>query len=134
MSSFSSYIEDLIYRWMLRATNMPSAPTNIYLALFTSDPQDNGSGNEVSGGNYARELIAFDTPTSIVGTGTSGSNSSNIIFTTATADWGSITHGALFDALSGGNLLSYWPWAVAKLIQTGDTYTVAAGDITALIR
>ena len=38
-----------------------------YLALFLTDPTASGTGTEVSGGGYARKIIAFGTPTLVSG-------------------------------------------------------------------
>ncbi len=133
MSAFSSYVEGAIADWY-DGTTMPAAPGTLYLALFTSDPQDDGSGAEVSGGSYARETLTLTVGTPVVGTGTTISNSANIVFTTATATWGNITHWGVFDAVSGGNLLLHGAWNVAKLIESSDTFAVSSGDWATVIR
>ena len=47
MSKFSDYLEGKIIETTLRGAAMP-APSNIYIALFTSDPSDaNTTANEV---------------------------------------------------------------------------------------
>lgn len=133
MSAFSSYVEDAIADW-LDGTAMPAAPGTLYLALFTSDPQDDGSGTEVSGGSYARQTMAITVGAPVVGTGTTISNTGNVVFPTATATWGNITHFGVFDAVSGGNLLLHGAWATAKLIDSSDTFAVSAGDLSVVIR
>jgi len=82
------------------------APANYYVALSTADPLGDGSGlAEPSGNSYARvetdaadweEVTAFETH-----------NVSLLAFSAATGSWGTITHFAVFDAASGGNLLFY---------------------------
>jgi len=135
MSNFSAYVEQSIYDWMVLNTAMPATTANIYLGLSTADPVDDASGlAEPVGGGYAREIAAFGARGSVNGTGTSGSNSGIITFTTATGSWGAITHGALFDAISGGNMLAFWQWTVPKTIGVGDTFIVAIGDLELLIR
>ena len=51
-------------------------PSNVYVALFTTDPTDAGSGTEVSGNGYARQSATFSSAS-----GGSTSNSSAIEFT-----------------------------------------------------
>lgn len=135
MSAFSSYTEVAIFNHLFRNTAIFASPVTVYLGLSTADPLDDASGlAEPVAGAYARQVIAFNAPISVVGTGTSGDNSANIIFPTATGIWGIITHGAIFDALVAGNMLCYFQWAVAKNIGIGDTYTAAIGDVVGLIR
>lgn len=133
MSSFSAYLEDAIADW-ISGSAMPTAPTTTYLALYTSEPKDDDSGTEVTGGSYARQSISYGLPGSVTDTGTTMAINANIIFPTATGTWGSITHFGVFDALSGGNLLFFGSFTVAKLIESGDTYSVASGDLSILIR
>lgn len=106
------------------AWTMPTA----YVALFTSDPTDTGAaGDEVSGGGYAR----VETSGSTWGSASSReiANAAAISFTKATANWGTITHFALFDASSGGNCIAHGDFTESKTIGSGDTATIATGDL-----
>jgi len=95
-----------------------SVPTNIYVALSTANPDDDASGiAEPSGGSYAR--LNFDTWNTA--SGGSSSNNGAISFVTATGAWGTISHFALFDSLSGGNMLFYSGLNTSKAITSGDT-------------
>ena len=58
MAAFSDYLEGAVLDATLRNTSY-SSPSTVYLALFTSDPTDAGSGTECSGTNYARQSVAF---------------------------------------------------------------------------
>lgn len=112
---FSDYMENMLIDAIFRGQTF-TAPTGLYVALFTAPGTDAGAGTEVAGGNYGRVLI----PKTLAGwagtqsagsttasTGTSGATSNNgtVTFPTPSAAWGSITHFALYDALSGGNLI-----------------------------
>lgn len=135
MANLSAYLELAIYNWTANATAMPAAPATVYLALSTADPLDDGSGMaEVAGGAYARQAMSFGAGASVNGVGTTGSTNANIIFPTATAAWGIISHGAIYDALAAGNMLWHFQWTVSKNIQIGDTYTVASGDFSLVVR
>ena len=98
MAAFSDYLEGAVLDATLRNTSY-SSPSTVYLALFTSDPTDAGSGTECSGTGYARQAAAFSR------TGATASNSSAIEFPTAGGSWGTITHFGVLDASSSGNLL-----------------------------
>lgn len=99
-------------------------PVTVYLALFTDDPTDAGTGTEVSGGSYAREAAAFDAAAA-----GATANTSNIPFTTATGSWGTISHWGIYDAATVGNLLWHGDFDVGKAIGSGDTAQVNAGEL-----
>ena len=56
--SFSNYLEDAVLNHVFGGSSY-TAPTTLYVALFTSAPSDTGGGTEVSGGAYARQTGAF---------------------------------------------------------------------------
>lgn len=82
-----------------------------YVALFTTAPTaDDGTGAvEVSGGSYARQATSVATWTAASAPPPLITNGAAIVFPTATADWGTVIAGGLYDAASGGNLL-IWDW------------------------
>jgi len=123
MAAMSDYLENALINHILRNTPFPS-PSTVYVALYTSDPTDADTGTEVSGGSYARQAVTFGVPSN----GTT-SNTADVVFPVATADWGTITHIGLRDAATGGNLLFHAPLAVAKQILTGDQFIIRAGDL-----
>lgn len=124
MSKMTNYLENALVNHVLRATPFTS-PTNIYIGLFTSGPQEDGSGTEVSGGSYERQLVTFSAPNN----GTTY-NTNVISFPIATADWGTIVGFGLFDAQSGGNMLLYGTLVQAKTINVGDQFVINIGNLT----
>lgn len=124
MSAISNYLENKLIDHVLRNT-VYTPPATIYLALYTSDPTDAATGTEVSGGAYARQVIAFNAPTDGV-----ASNSAEILFPVATANWGTITHIALMDAATLGNTLFYGALTLSKTISTNDQLKINIGDIS----
>ncbi len=123
-NGMSDYLENALLNSTLRGQAF-TAPTAIYAALFTSDPTDAGTGTEVSGGAYTRQAITFGAPSN----GTC-SNSADVLFPVATAAWGTITHFAIYDAATGGNLLYSGAFTTAKTIAMDDQLKLAAGNIT----
>lgn len=119
--SFSNYLENKVLGHVFGGAAY-TAPTTLYVALFTGDPGEGGTGTEVSGGSYARQTIAFSV------TGNLASNTAAVEFPTATASWGTITYGAVYDAASGGNLLGSGPLTSSKTIDSGDVFRIPAGD------
>lgn len=125
MSDLSNYLENKLVDHVLRATTY-TAPATVYVALFTAvTDAEAGTGTEVTGGAYARQAVAFDAPTN----GTT-QNTSTVTFPTATADWGTVTHAALFDASTAGNALTaIKALAASKVVNTTDVIRFLAGEI-----
>lgn len=101
----------------------------VYLALFTAAPSDTGGGTEVTGGAYAR--VQVPAASWAAASGGSITTSADVNFPTATASWGTVTHIALFDALTVGNMLWYGPLTTPKAIGSGDQFKMPAGQLTA---
>lgn len=99
-----------------------------YLALFLTDPTASGTGTEVSGGGYARKIIAFGTPTLVSGK-EQVVNADSVDFGTMSADLGAVAFWGIYDAQSGGNLLWYGSFTRSKNVLNGDAITVSAGAI-----
>ena len=124
MAEMSNYLENAFINASLRATNF-TAPTTVYVGLYTSDPTDANSGTEVSGGSYARKSASFASPSNGVST-----TDADITFDQATGSWGTITHIGILDASTSGNLLYHTPLDASKTIDTGDIFKIAAGSLT----
>lgn len=128
MSAFSNYLEEqIINHWLL---NVPaSSPTAVYLALFTEDPAENASGAEATYVNYARQQASWTNYDVANG---QTKNSAAITFPAngnSTADV-TVTHAAIFDALTTGNMLLYGPLASPKTLAVGDVLSFAASALT----
>ena len=124
MAEFSNYLENALINAVLRNTSYTS-PTTVYVALFTSDPTDAGTGTEVSGGSYARTSVTFGSPSNGVTT-----NSADVTFPTATASWGTVSHIGIYDASTSGNLLFHTPLDVSKTIDSGDIFKISSGNLS----
>lgn len=125
MAELSNYLENKLLDHVLRNVSYTS-PTTVYVGLYTSDPADDNSGTEVSGGSYARQILSVTTATAGIVT-----SSVDVTFPQATGNWGTITHIGLLDALTSGNLLMHTPLTTSKLIETGDILKVPTGNLTA---
>lgn len=123
--SFTDHAEDLVLKWLL-TTGTAARPTQWHVGLFTAAPGETGGGTEVSGNAYARKAATF----TVSGTSpTEATTSGAIEFDTATGSWGTITHVAVFDAASSGNMIAYAELDVAKTIGEGDVFRIPAGDL-----
>ena len=139
MTAFSDYLEEALVDHLLRGQAL-TAPTNVFLAMFTGSVGDDGSGtaNEVTTGvGYDRVTVAaatgnWDAPS---GTGTpTTQNTNDIQFGTPSGSWGTISHFAIMDAASGGNILLHGSLAANKVVGGGDPAPkFAAGDLDILL-
>jgi hypothetical protein len=124
MSEMSNYLENALINVTLRNTAF-TAVSQPYVALFTSDPTDAGSGTEVSGGSYSRTAVTFASPSNGVST-----NSADITFPTCTSSWGTVGWIGIYDASTSGNLLYHTPLDTSKTIDTGDIFKIASGNLS----
>jgi hypothetical protein len=124
MAEMSNYLENALLNVTLRATSY-TAPTTVYVGLYTSDPTDANSGTEVSGGSYARTSVTFGAPSNGVTT-----NSGAVTFPTATGTWGTVGWIGILDAATSGNLLYHTPLTSSKAITSGDIFTISIGNLS----
>jgi hypothetical protein len=122
MASMSNYLENKLLDHALGTASF-TMPTAVYVALFTTDPTDANTGTEVSGPSYARQLLTCDPSAS----GTTANNT-DLIWDAATTAWGTITHGGVYDSLTGGNLLLHGALTVPKIIAIGDVVRFSIGS------
>jgi hypothetical protein len=123
--SFSNYLETELLDHVF-ADNAYTAPSTLYLALFTSNPADDASGTEVStsGTAYARQTVTFTV------SGNTATTSAAVEYSTATASFGTVTHVAVYDASTAGNMIAYAALTSSKTIDTGDVFRVPSGDLS----
>lgn len=122
MAGMSDYLEDGIRTLLFRTGAGITKPAALYIALHTADPLDTGAGTEVSGGGYARvQRNPGDANWSAPDlTGGLTANVADITFPTPSANWGVVTHVAIWDAVSGGNLIGRGALSSPKTINNGD--------------
>lgn len=121
----SNYLENKLIDHILRNTPYTTPGTSIYIALYTSDPTDADTGSEVSGGSYARvQVTAWNAPAS-----RATANTSDIPFTQSTGSWGTVSHIGIRDNSTGGNLLFYGQLTTSRTVNSGDIFTIEAGEL-----
>jgi len=135
MSAFSDYAENAIVEHMLRGSAMP-VPSTIYIALFTADPTDAGTGPEVTTAAwpaYARQDAAQGGLISTGWTPAANGVTSNAKVVTFPANNGAspvtVTHVGIYSALTGGNLLFKNALTQSKTLQPGDVLSFAIGAL-----
>jgi hypothetical protein len=120
--SFSNYFETQVLQWAF-TTGSATRPTQWHIALYTAAPSDTGGGTEVSGNGYARVAATFTV------SGNLATNASSLEWAAATGSWGTVTHAAVFDAATGGNMLAHGALTSARTINSGDTLRIPSGDL-----
>jgi len=108
-----------------------TAPTNVYVALYTADPSDAGGGTECNTevGSYARKVVVNNDTNWPAAAAGAKANGAEITFVEATASWGTICAFGIFDNLTAGNLLYWAELTTNKTIDSGDTAKFAVGDL-----
>jgi hypothetical protein len=129
MSALSSYLENKLADHVLGDISYNS-PSSVYLALFTTNPTENGTGNECVGTAYARVEVTNNSekwPNAIAGLKTNGTL---IVFpVVGTSGWGTVSHWGLYDAATGGNLLIFGAFTASQSTAHNDTITISPGGI-----
>lgn len=114
---FSDYFEGVVLDYLIGAGSDGPPEANWYVGLMTAAPTDAGGGTEVATGSYARVAVAV---TDLTRVASAISNDNDITFPAPTANWGTVTHVAIYDASTVGNLL-FWAVLVApRVINNGD--------------
>lgn len=125
MAAMSDYLEAALLDH-ITGNGAFAVPSGLYVALFLSDPTDAAGGTEVSTGGYARQAATFGAATSGAGT---TSNTGAVAFSAVGANFGSITHVAIFDAATAGNMLFHVELAAPVTVNDGDTLTFPVGNL-----
>ena len=134
MAALTNYTENKLIDHLFRTATF-AKPTTLYVGLATAAADgEAGTFTEVTGGSYARvarnPADANWLDASVLNEGTTA-NTASIQFPTATADWGTITHFVIYDAITtGGNALIYVALTNARTITNGTTPSFAIGALT----
>lgn len=123
MAALSDYLENILINEVLRAVAY-TPPATVYLALFTTATTDAGGGTEVTGGSYARQPVTFS-----AAAGGATENSATVTFASMPAV--TVTHAAIYDALTAGNMLFHGALSASQVVTAGASLVFAAGAIDA---
>lgn len=121
----SNKLIDLIWRAQTFAW-----PANLSASLYTAAPSNAGGGTEVSAADYARVAIpsymaawsgtqAAGSTSASTGTGGRISNNAAVTYPIPLTNWGAVTHEALKDANTAGNLMFWGPLAIPRTVSVG---------------
>lgn len=127
MANITTYLSDKL---LDHATgDVAFTKPTTYLALYTTTPTmpAGTGGTEVTGGSYARVALAG---LWAAASSQSKATNANVVFPTATADWGTLTGVGILDALTVGNLLWAGNMTENKVVLNGDTFSIPASELT----
>jgi len=115
MTAMSNTLELLVLDATLRGQSL-GVTGDIKLALHTGDPGEDGTSNEVTGGDYARQTATFSAASSgaIAMSGT-------VSFTGMPE--ATVSHVSLWDSSGTPKCLYKGALSASKAVASGDTYT-----------
>lgn len=125
-SELSNYLANLHLNWV-KGTDMPNAPATVYVGLFNGDPTPTGlGGSDVTATvrTAGRVAVAF------------GAVANRVVMNNANVDFGAaaagatITHAALYDAQTGGNMLYFTELDTTRTVIAGDPIVIPVGDLS----
>lgn len=123
----TNYFLNLVAGNVFGSKKSPAVPEKYYLGLSSTAPNAEGSGatEPASGTGYARvELTTLSAPTNGVVT-----NTAAIDFAESTAEWGTMTHFVIYDALTDGNLLMYGELSASRRVEAATIMTIKIGSL-----
>lgn len=130
MSAASDFLENEILDHIFNK-GAYTAPTNIFIALCTAAPTDASTGSTITEATYtgyARKSTAgADWNTA---SGGSIDNANELAFAECTAGSSTVTHFALCDASSAGNVLFHGALDASLAVSAGVTPRFQAGQLS----
>lgn len=112
-----------ILKWLDPAKTATRPSTGLQVALVTSTPTDSTAGTEVSGGSYARKDLTLSTPS-----GGSYSNSADLTWTGMPSC--TVVGVEIWDKATTPVRIWWGTLSASKTVNSGDTFTIASGDLT----
>jgi hypothetical protein len=121
--SASNYLENALLNATLANVSY-TTPTTVYTALYSVTPTDSSAGTELSGSGYARVSTAFSVSSGVA------TNTGNVTFGPASANWVTAVAWSIADAASAGNILYYGPLSTAQTVLNGNSLTFGIGNVS----
>lgn len=106
-----------------------SQPTQLFLALYATNPTDADVGTEANYDGYQRQPVTFGPPT-ISGGAATIQNSAALQFAVVPSASGTIAHVALRTAQTGGDIIYYGSLAATYQLNQGVQPIVPIGSLT----
>lgn len=119
--SASNFFENVILN--LISANGSFTSTDLFLALYTSNPGEDGTGLELIADSYQRKPVTFGAAVS--GTMT---NNAEVLFNQATTNWPTVSFFGVLD--TSGNLLLYGNLASPITAKLGESIRFQIGTLS----
>lgn len=127
MGSLSTYARNKVLDHIFK-TAAYIAPVTVYLALCTTAPTEASTGStivEPTYTGYARKAITFGAADLA---GRSITQNAQVSFDKCTGGTSTVTHYAICDALTTGNVLGFGELTLSKTIVNNNTPTIPSGE------
>ena len=120
-----SWLQNAVLNHFFRNTPVTGA-SQVFLALYRTDPTFQDIGVEITYPEYNRQLVTFLAPSDFAGLSVIR-NSVTIRFPRPSINIGTVAFFGIRDGLTGGNLLAFSPWSIARDISFGMEFSVDPG-------
>lgn len=132
MASFSDFLELELLDHVFGGADY-TRPATVYMALCTSAPTDASTGSTLTEANYtgyARKAVTNNNTNFPAASSGSKSNGTAIVFDPCTGGSSTVTHFAIVDASSGGNVLGWGALTAQLAVSNGITPEFGVGALT----
>lgn len=122
MNRITTYLADRLLNHIFIDQQFRSPP-RVYMGLYSKDPGKDGLPKEIDDGGYRRKEIQF-----LSASNGRAKNSIPLSFT-GNSNWGTITHFAIFDDETAGNVLFTGEMTEGFTPSDNETFRFNAGDV-----
>lgn len=124
----TTYFLNQVMGNLFKTKETPALPSEYYIGLSSTAPNINGGNvtEPLSNSGYKRvKLENLSEPADGVIT-----NEQAISFDESTANWGTMSHFVIYDALEAGNLLMYDTLSTPRNVEAATIVTIKANSLT----
>ena len=124
----TTYFLNQVMGNLFKTKETPALPSEYYIGLSSTAPNISGGNvtEPLSNSGYKRvKLESLSEPADGVIT-----NEQAISFDESTANWGTMSHFVIYDALEAGNLLMYDTLSTPRNVEAATIVTIKANSLT----
>ena len=124
----TTYFLNQVMGYLFKTKETPALPSEYYIGLSSTAPNISGGNvtEPLSNSGYKRvKLENLSEPADGVIT-----NEQAISFDESTANWGTMSHFVIYDALEAGNLLMYDTLSTPRNVEAATIVTIKANSLT----
>jgi hypothetical protein len=105
-----------------------TAPTELYIALYNSNPTGADTGQEITAEGYERQLVTFSEPV-ITDRRAVSHNNNDVAFAPAISTWGVVSHIGIRTAKTGGKLIYHGAITNQRTVLANDLIRLLKGNL-----